>query len=109
MVHNMGSFYSEELLAPLPTSRLEDHPLLAVRDCLFNVLTATLHIWRLFLHRHPEDAPCHGDRDPLIMAPVAQLTKIITLNITAVTCLTQQGKANRMMPDNITKKCKIYF
>jgi hypothetical protein len=34
----------EELLAPRPTPKLEDHPLSAVRDCLFNVLSATLHI-----------------------------------------------------------------
>jgi hypothetical protein len=25
---------------------LEDHPLLAVCDCLFNIFTATLHVWR---------------------------------------------------------------
>jgi hypothetical protein len=37
-------FYGEELLARRPTSKLEDHPLLAVRDCLFNVFAATLHI-----------------------------------------------------------------
>jgi hypothetical protein len=30
-------FYGEELLAPLPTSKLDDHPLSAVRDCLFNI------------------------------------------------------------------------
>jgi len=32
------------LLAPRPTPKLEDHPLSAVRDCLFNILAATLHI-----------------------------------------------------------------
>jgi len=32
------------LLAPRPTPKLEDHPLLAVRDCLFNIFAATLHI-----------------------------------------------------------------
>jgi hypothetical protein len=37
-------FYGEELLAPRPTPTLEDHPLSAVRDCLFNILAATLHI-----------------------------------------------------------------
>jgi len=26
-------FHGDELLAPRPTSRLEDHPLSAVRDC----------------------------------------------------------------------------
>jgi hypothetical protein len=33
-----------ELLAPCPTPKLEDHPLLAVCDCLFNIFAATLHI-----------------------------------------------------------------
>jgi hypothetical protein len=38
------SFYGEELLAPRPTSKLQDHPLSAVCDCLFNMFEATLHI-----------------------------------------------------------------
>jgi hypothetical protein len=37
-------FHGEELLAPRPTPKLEDHPLSAVRDCLFNIFAATLHI-----------------------------------------------------------------
>ena len=37
-------FHGEALLAPRPTPKLEDHPLSAVRDCLFNLFTATLHI-----------------------------------------------------------------
>jgi hypothetical protein len=41
-------FYGEELLAPRPTLKLEDHPLSAVHDCLFNIFAATLHIWRPF-------------------------------------------------------------
>jgi len=32
------------LLAPHPTPKLEDRPLSAVRDCLFNIFAATLHI-----------------------------------------------------------------
>jgi len=55
-----------ELLAPRPTSKLEDHPLSAVRNCLFNIFAVTLHFWRPFLHPQPEGAPCRGDRDPLI-------------------------------------------
>jgi hypothetical protein len=39
-------FYGEEFLAPRPTPKLEDHLLSAVRDCLFNIFAATLHIWR---------------------------------------------------------------
>ena len=40
---NKIRFYDEELLAHRPTSELEDHPLLSVRDCLFNTFAATLH------------------------------------------------------------------
>jgi hypothetical protein len=43
---NKLTFYGEELLASRPTPKLEDHPLYAVRDCLFNIFVATLHIWR---------------------------------------------------------------
>jgi len=32
------------LLAPHPTPKLEDHPLSAVRDSLFNIFAATFHI-----------------------------------------------------------------
>jgi hypothetical protein len=39
-------FYGEELLAPRLSPKLEDHPLSAVRDCLFNIFAATFHIWR---------------------------------------------------------------
>jgi hypothetical protein len=39
-------FYGQEFLAPRPTPKLEDHPLSAVCDCLFNTFAATLHIWR---------------------------------------------------------------
>ena len=41
---NKASFYSEELLAPRPTPKLEDHPLSAVHNFLFNIFTAILHI-----------------------------------------------------------------
>jgi len=42
MFRNKISFYCEELLAPRPTPKLEDHPLSAA--CDFNLFTATLHI-----------------------------------------------------------------
>jgi len=40
------------LLAPRPTPKLEDHPLLTVRDCLFNIFTTTLHIGDRFSIRN---------------------------------------------------------
>jgi len=43
---NKLAFYGDELLAPRPTPNVEDYPLSTVRDCLFNIFAATLHIWR---------------------------------------------------------------
>ena len=37
MFCNILSFYSEELLAPHPTSKLDDHPLWTACNCLFNM------------------------------------------------------------------------
>ena len=37
-------FCGEELLAHRPNAKLEDHPLSAVRDRLFNLFAAALHI-----------------------------------------------------------------
>ena len=61
MFHNVLSFYWEESFAPHPNPKLEDNPLSAVHNCLFNTFAATLHIWRLFLHPQPEDPPCCSD------------------------------------------------
>jgi hypothetical protein len=51
-------------VSSMPNPKLEDHLLLFVRDCLFNIFAANLHYRRPFLHPQPEDAPCCGDRDP---------------------------------------------
>jgi hypothetical protein len=53
-----------ELLAPHPTPKLEDHPLLAVHDCLFNIFTAALHIWRPSPLSETRDMPFRSDKDP---------------------------------------------
>ena len=42
-VRNRIRFYGEELLATRPTPK-QDHPLSVVRDCLFNIFAAALHI-----------------------------------------------------------------
>ena len=44
VILNNFFFHGEELLAPRPTPKLEDHPLSAVRDCLFDLFATTLHI-----------------------------------------------------------------
>jgi hypothetical protein len=61
-------FYGKEPLALRPTPKPVDHLLSAVRDCLFNIFAATLHIWKPFLHPQPEDAP-------LITVTGAQLSR----------------------------------
>jgi hypothetical protein len=38
----MAHFYGEELLAPQPTPKLNEHPVSAVCNCLFNIFAATL-------------------------------------------------------------------
>jgi hypothetical protein len=43
MFRDDTSFHGEELSAPRPTHKLEDHPLSAVRDCLFSIFAATPH------------------------------------------------------------------
>jgi hypothetical protein len=58
-------FFYGELLAPRPTSKLEDYPLLTVRDCLFNIFAATpISGGHLFLPQ-PEATPCCGDKGPI--------------------------------------------
>jgi hypothetical protein len=80
MFHNVISFYGEELLAPYPTLKLEEHPLSAVRDFLFNIFTATLRIWRPFLHLLPEDMLCHGDGTSNHEGSVLHLSESFTLS-----------------------------
>ena len=46
-------FHGEELLVPRPTPKLEDHPLSTVRDCLFNLFAATVHIGGCSSIRNP--------------------------------------------------------
>jgi len=41
---NKASFYGEELSSPCRTPKRKGHPLSFVRDCLFNIFAATLHI-----------------------------------------------------------------
>jgi hypothetical protein len=65
MFRNIIHFYGKKLLAPRPTPKLEDHPLSAVRDCLFSVFAATLHNWMQFLHPQPQDAPWRGASDAI--------------------------------------------
>jgi hypothetical protein len=58
----MLRFYGEEMLAPHPDPKLEDHLLSAIRDFLFNIFAAIPRICTPFHHPRLEEAPCRGDR-----------------------------------------------
>jgi hypothetical protein len=69
MFRNMIRVYGEEFLAPRPNPKLEDHPLSAVRDGLFNIFAATLHIGgcssiRNVRMRHAVETGTHSLRAP---------------------------------------------
>jgi len=44
MFREYASCYGEKFSAPRPTAKLKYHPLSAVRDCLFNIFVATVHV-----------------------------------------------------------------
>jgi len=60
---NKASFYGKDLLASRPTPKLEDRPLSAIRDCLFNIFAATLHNGRRSFTRNLRTRQPR-DRDP---------------------------------------------
>ena len=43
-------------------------PLVGDPQLLIQYIHSYPPYWRQFLHLHPQDAACHGNRDPLIMA-----------------------------------------
>jgi uncharacterized membrane protein len=52
MFRNKANFYGEEMSTSRPNPKLKDHPLLTVRDCLFNIFAAILHIGGRFSIRN---------------------------------------------------------
>jgi hypothetical protein len=109
LFHNMIFFYYEELLAPRPTPKLEDHPLLAVRDCLFDIFAATLHIRGLFSIRNLRtrhavvlgthlSQPSDGIRSQMTSLPCEDLYRqLMLVGMIFYACLTPHNRA--------TKKC----
>lgn len=56
-------FSGEKLISPCPDSKLEEHPSSSVRNCLFGIVSATLHVCRPFLHLQNKDTQCSGDME----------------------------------------------
>jgi hypothetical protein len=63
-------FFGEELLAPRPTPKLEDHPLSTARDCLFNIFAATLQNWMASLPSTTWGAPCPFDKGANLVSDI---------------------------------------
>ena len=59
---NKVSFYGEELSAPRPTPKLEDHPLVGCPWLLIQNIHSYPLYQRPFLRLRPEDTPCCGGR-----------------------------------------------
>jgi hypothetical protein len=71
----------------------------AVRDCLFTIFVATLHIWRPFLHLQPEDMRCHGDRGGIsVIFQIYFLLYAVTVVVT-----------NNAFMNNIVEEKLLYF
>ena len=70
MCRNYASFFcGEGLLVPRPTPKLEDHPLSDVRDCLFDIFAAAIHIGSRLPIRNLRTRHVVVT-DPLIMDPL---------------------------------------
>jgi hypothetical protein len=82
MILSEHVFYSEELLASQPSSKLEDYPLSYVHVYLFSIFASTLHSWRPCFHQQPGEMPCCGDKGPHLLHTVFVHTRKIQYKIT---------------------------
>jgi len=60
------AFYCKDLLAPRPTPQVGGPPLVGCSRLLLQFIRRYPPYWRQFLHPQPADAPCCGQRDPLV-------------------------------------------
>jgi len=66
MLRKNASFYGEELSTHRLTAHAGGSLLVGCPRLLIQYIRNYSPYWRPFLHPQPEDAPCPGDRDPLI-------------------------------------------
>jgi hypothetical protein len=69
MSRNMIRFYFKQLLAPRPTPKLRPN-LVGCPRLLIQYIRSYPPYRTPFLHPQPKDAPCHGEKDPLITATI---------------------------------------
>jgi hypothetical protein len=63
---NKDTFSKWEVVSTLPNPQAEGPSLVSCLILLIQYIPNYPPYWRPFLHPQPEDAPCRGDRDPLI-------------------------------------------
>ena len=67
MIRNVIRFYVEELLAARPTPQAGGPPLVGCQPLPIQYIRSYPPYWSPFVHPQPEDTPCRGDRDPLVL------------------------------------------
>jgi hypothetical protein len=81
MLRNKMRFDGQELLAPRPKSQLENHPLSAGRDCLFNIFATTLHIGGRSSIRNPRTRHAVVTGTHLSLRVLRLVTLIVAVSI----------------------------
>jgi hypothetical protein len=76
----MIRFYGEELLAPRPNPQAGGPLLVICLLLLTQYISSFPTYWRTFLDPQPEDAPCHGDRDPHLSVVITHNTGILFIH-----------------------------
>jgi hypothetical protein len=69
MCRNMINFFGRGVLTTSPNLQSGKSSLVGYPRMLIQYIRATVHTCRPFRYPQPEDAPCRGDRDPLITVP----------------------------------------
>jgi hypothetical protein len=65
-ISNKDTFSRWGVVSPSPNPQAGGQLLVGCPRLLIQYIRGHPPYWRLFLHPHPEDATCDGDRDPLI-------------------------------------------
>jgi hypothetical protein len=92
MSRNYASFYVEDLLGYRPTPKLEDHPLSAFRDWLFNIFAVTLHIGGRF--------PIRNLRTRHAVVTGTHLLLVLMVLTLQKALEKRQDRMNRLWPDS---------
>ena len=71
----------------MPNPQAGGPPLVGSPRLLIQYIRSYPPSWRTFPHPQPEDAPCRGDRDPLVMAVIASIFQKCLLTSVHLYCM----------------------